>query len=512
MMDELPSTWTTATVGAVSSGMQYGYTASASDAQCGPRFLRITDIQDGSVEWSCVPYCEIDQTAVPKYAVQDGDLLVARTGGTVGKSFLIRQPPEAAVFASDLIRISPSRAIDPRYWAHYFKSVAYWQQIGLKKGGLLGNVNSTTLASVELPLCPQPEQQRIVSKVDELFSRIDEGERALERVQKLVERYRQSVLKAAVTGELTREWREKNKDQLESGEALLARILKARREAWEKAELEKMKAKGIAPANDKWKQKYEEPSPPDTTDLPELPSGWVWASLDQLLIRIEAGKSFKCDERPPQGDEFGVVKVSAVTWGVYDEAESKTITDASRIEQSYLIRTGDFLFSRANTLELVGACVIASQPKLKLLLSDKILRFVFALDLKVWADLVLKSRVGRDQIERLCTGNQDSMRNIGQGRIGRIAIPLPGISEVEAATDVVVAAQQRASQALANTQVENRRSTALRQAVLQSAFGGQLVGQDPADEPAVALLERIAAERGTDNAAPKRGRKKKTAA
>ena len=75
-------------------------------------------------------------------------------------------------------------------------------------------------------------------------------------MQKLVERYRQSVLKAAVTGELTRDWREKNKGKLESGEALLARILKARREAWEKAELDKMKAKGITPANDKWKQKY----------------------------------------------------------------------------------------------------------------------------------------------------------------------------------------------------------------------------------------------------------------
>src|SRR5207253_1064769 len=86
---------------------------------------------------------------------------------------------------------------------------------------------------------------------------------------------------------------------------------------------------------------------------------WQWATLGEFLSAIEAGASFKCDERPPEGDETGVVKVSAVTWGVYDQTESKTVRSSDRVDERLLIRPGDFLFSRANTIKLVGACVIA---------------------------------------------------------------------------------------------------------------------------------------------------------
>ena len=122
------------------------------------------------------------------------------------------------------------------------------------------------------PLPPKEEQARIVSKIEELFSSIDEGERALERVRKLVERYRQSVLKAAVTGELTREWREQHAGELESGEALLTRILEARRQAWEQSELAKMEARDIRPANDNWKKKYEAPQGPEINGLTDYPT------------------------------------------------------------------------------------------------------------------------------------------------------------------------------------------------------------------------------------------------
>jgi type I restriction enzyme S subunit len=144
------------------------------------------------------------------------------------------------------------------------------------------HLSSLDLEKVPLPLPPRQEQDRLASKIDELFSRIDEGERALKRAQKLVERYRQSVLKAAVTGELTREWREKHKGQLESGEALLARILKARREAWERAELEKMKAKGRKPPNENWRLKYQSPPKPAFGFQNQPPACWAELSLEQV--------------------------------------------------------------------------------------------------------------------------------------------------------------------------------------------------------------------------------------
>lgn len=164
---------------------------------------------------------------------------------------------------------------------------------------------------------------------------------------------------------------------------------------------------------------------------PELPAGWQWVPLSRLVSKIEAGKSFKCDERPPRDGEPGIVKVSAVTWGTYDEQESKTIMDAERVNDAYLIRPGDFLFSRANTLQLVGACVLVSATRKHLLLSDKILRLVMPDALKPWLLWFLRSAEGRRQIEGLSTGNQESMRNIGQERIGQIEVPLPAEGTME---------------------------------------------------------------------------------
>src|SRR5690349_7972366 len=92
------------------------------------------------------------------------------------------------------------------------------------------------------------------------------------------------------------------------------------------------------------------------TSLRDL--GWRETTLGAILTAIEAGKSFQCEERPPNPSETGVVKVSAVTWGTYNEEESKTCTDATRVDEGYFILPGDFLFSRANTIQLVGACVI----------------------------------------------------------------------------------------------------------------------------------------------------------
>jgi type I restriction enzyme, S subunit len=157
-----------------------------------------------------------------------------------------------------------------------------------------------------------------------------------------------------------------------------------------------------------------------------LPADWLMVPLAELLVGIETGKSFKCEERPPTAGEIGVVKVSAVTWGAYQEEESKTCTDAERVNPAMFVQPGDFLFSRANTMELVGACVIARHVNLHVMLSDKILRFRFVQEaMKPWVLSLLRSRSGRQQTEALASGNPDSMRNIGQERIGQILVPLP---------------------------------------------------------------------------------------
>lgn len=186
-----------------------------------------------------------------------------------------------------------------------------------------------------------------------------------------------------------------------------------------------------------------------------------------------------------------IAKVSAVTWGKYNELESKTCLEKDKINATYFIKDGDFLFSRANTIELVGACVIANAPKLKIMLSDKTLRFSFLTVNKFFALYFLRSRYGRRDIENLSTGNQESMRNIGQDRIRRIRIPICSLEEQHAIVEEIEARLSVVDKLEETIETALQQAEALRQSILKQAFAGKLVPQNPEDEPVEKLLERV---------------------
>ena len=250
------------------------------------------------------------------------------------------------------------------------------------------------------------------------------------------------MLKRAFEGKLTEVWRkQRDPSTLKTGEALLTQIKAERENRYQQQLAEWEEAVEMWEAIGKVGKKPAKPSKTkdllfladkEIIDIPSLPDSWKWIQLGEVLDDIEAGKSFRCEERPPRDSEIGVAKVSAVTWGEYNELESKTCLEQSKAEEKFLIQPGDFLFSRANTIELVGACVIAQRVSLNVMLSDKTLRFKFST--KVSQKFILyflKSRYGRNEIERLATGNQESMRNIGQERILRMRTPFPCPAEQE---------------------------------------------------------------------------------
>ena len=172
-----PENWIFVRLGEISDKIHYGYTASADQTNRRIRLLRITDIQNNRVNWDLVPGCEIDDSNFLSYSINVGDLLIARTGGTVGKSFLVRDQPVPAVFASYLIRVVPNKNLNSEYVKLFADSPTYWDQLyRMCMGTGQPNVNGMSLRSLIIPLPPLAEQHRIVAKVNRLMAICDELE------------------------------------------------------------------------------------------------------------------------------------------------------------------------------------------------------------------------------------------------------------------------------------------------------------------------------------------------
>ena len=169
--------------------------------------------------------------------------------------------------------------------------------------------------------------------------------------------------------------------------------------------------------------------------MSRLPSGWAETQLGSLIERVEAGLNVKCEERPPRGTERGLVKISAVTWGRFNEEQSKTLPVDMAVSANAQIQTGDLLFSRANTIELVGATVLVEEIEKCLYLSDKVLRLVVPAETKRWINYAMKTAVVRKSIQDASSGNQLSMRNISQEKLRQIPIPLAPLPEQKRIAD-----------------------------------------------------------------------------
>jgi type I restriction enzyme S subunit len=170
----VPKNWQWTRLSEITRLIHYGYTASAKPDISKVRLLRITDIQDNKVHWPSVPGCEIAKEDVPQYQLAAGDILVARTGGTVGKTYLVTDIPVVAVFASYLIRIQGASALHDRYLKLFLESPIYWKQLEQgARGAAQPNVNGQTLGGMVVSLPPLAEQKRIVAKVEELMTLVD---------------------------------------------------------------------------------------------------------------------------------------------------------------------------------------------------------------------------------------------------------------------------------------------------------------------------------------------------
>jgi type I restriction enzyme S subunit len=223
-------------------------------------------------------------------------------------------------------------------------------------------------------------------------------------------------------------------------------------------------------------------------------------TVGDLLERIEAGKSFRCHGRRADDDEWGVIKVSAMTWGSFDERENKAVLSTAAVDPRWEIKPGDLLLSRANTTEYVGASVLVRRSRPRLLLSDKSMRLITKADAvsKDWLQLALSAPESRAQMSAVATGTSDSMRNISQEKVMSIRVKIPPLSE----QDRIVAEVERELSLVGAMhhaiEAASRRSVALHHSILEQAFRGKLVPQEPSDERASVLPNRVATSQSGD--------------
>ncbi len=196
---ELPAGWDWCQLGQISSDIQYGFTASANHQMGEPLFLRITDIQNDRVNWESVPGCDISPDEITGYELKDGDIVIARTGGTIGKSYLVSGLTHLAVFASYLIRVGRLDSTYPDFTKVFLGSQFYWKQLYANSMGTgQPNVNGTALKGLLFPLAPMAEQHRIVAKVDQLMTLCDQLKTRLTQARQLNEQLASTLVEQAV--------------------------------------------------------------------------------------------------------------------------------------------------------------------------------------------------------------------------------------------------------------------------------------------------------------------------
>ncbi len=251
--------------------------------------LSVRNIENGLLNWDA-NYRFITEEGFElehrRTNIEADDVLLTIVG-TIGRTCVVPKNAPKFTLQRSVAVIKPIE-IDPKYICYQLQSSRVQHYLHKNsKGTAQKGIYLKGLGQLDILIAPPEQQKRIVAKIEELFSHIDAGIEALKKAKQLLKQYRQSVLKAAVTGELTKEWREANKNKLEPASQLLERILKERREKWEEQQLEQFKAKGKMPKDDKWKAKYKEASE-FSSDI-EVPENWIGVTTDQVFYYVTSG-------------------------------------------------------------------------------------------------------------------------------------------------------------------------------------------------------------------------------
>jgi len=393
-----------------------------------------------------------------------------------------------AKVTSDLVEIN--------FLSYFFESI-YRTLNTQTKGVGIPHINPVVLNSLPFNRAPMNEQTRVVDKLEELFSELDAGVNELKAAQIKLSQYRQSLLKTAVDGSLTEQWRAENSAQVqETGEQLLPRILKQRREQWQQQKLAEFAKKGKTPPKN-WQDAYPEPVQPDTTDLPELPEGWVWASLGQCF-KVEVGATPSRKQPTYWGGEIPWASSGEVQFGRIKETKEKITEDGLKNSSTQINPKGSVL------LGMIGEGKTRGQ--------SAILDIDAANNQNCAALWVPNSRISSEYVFYWLWSQYDKTRSGSSGNnqpalnkslVEKMPIAISSIKEMAFIGSYLSEEFTSVGKKISDISFALKQSAAQRKNILKSAFSGQLVPQDPNDEPASVLLEKIKQEREALKKIPK---------
>ena len=431
----IPKNWKWVRLGSVSSDISYGYTESASKLKIGPKFVRITDIQGGNVSWDSVPYCKINESDKQKYLLTTGDLLFARTGGTVGKSYLCIDPPES-VFASYLIRVR-TLLEGSEYLLYFFDTHAYWDQIYSELSGTgQPNFNGTKLSNLMFPLPPNAEQKRIVEKIKDIFSLIDElsDKYAAEQAN------RRNLVVSALTS-LARgnsnlalshfaEIIQTKSDATELRKAIFSLAVSGQlvsQDASEGTGEELYEQIKLIDNGTRKKQRTYLDIASEETSL-RIPKTWKWVRLGDASIYQQRGKSPKYTER----SDFPVISQKCVRTDNIDWSAVKYVTSDSinKYEDFRFLRNGDLLLNSTGTGTMGRVGIFRENADYSKVVADghvTVVRFSEHVSPE-FAHLFLNAPFIQDDIESKASGSTNQIEwNLSS--IQNEPFPLPPLAE-----------------------------------------------------------------------------------
>ena len=394
------------------------------------------------------------------------------------------------------------RGIDPNYIYYYLLNSKELVN-GLTSGTTFDEISGANARRIPLALPPLPEQHRIVAAIEQHLTRLDNAVTALQRVQANLQRYRASVLKTACAGQLVPTEaalaRAEGRDY-EHASKLLERILAERRARWE--------------AQPKRRGRYKEPAPPDTSTMPQLPDGWVWCSVGQLAA-IGTGST-------PLTSKQEFYSNGTVPWIKSSALNNPEVETPTSFVTEQAVRESNLSFYPPHTLLVAMYGEGKTRGKCsELLIRSTINQAIAAINMResaancrAYTKVFLDSNY--EETRRHSSGGVQP--NLNLGLVGQITVPLPPVAEQRR---IVAEVERRLSvirQAETAVETSLKRAERLRQSILKAGLSGQLVPQDPNDEPAAVLLARIQAERAAAEAAakarrkPRRRRKRRPAA